>query len=192
MTVGERIKQVRHALKMTQQAFAERLRMKRNSIAQVEGGRSTSEQTIGAICREFDVNETWLRTGEGEMFVQLSDNEKLERQIRELLKGGNDSFRERMIALLLQLKTEQWEAIEHYALQLLHTRDQPSADAAPSPPTDSSPSNAELVARLDALEQENEKLRQRLENIEKEEPSREEPSREEQRQRAIWFTDFGK
>ena len=70
MSLGERVKKVRKARDLTQQQFAERLGMKRNSIAQVEGGRSTSDQTVFAICREFKVNEHWLRTGEGEMFIK--------------------------------------------------------------------------------------------------------------------------
>ena len=68
MTLGERIKKVRRSLDLTQQEFADRIGMKRNSIAQVETGRNTSEQTIFSICREFSVNEEWLRTGKGEMF----------------------------------------------------------------------------------------------------------------------------
>lgn len=70
MTLGERIKKVRKDKDFTQQQFAERLGMKRNSIAQVEGGRATSDQTIFAICREFNVNERWLRTGEGGVYVE--------------------------------------------------------------------------------------------------------------------------
>lgn len=68
MNLGERIKKLRKALDLTQQEFADRIGMKRNSIAQVEIGRNTSEQTIFSICREFSVNEDWLRTGTGEMF----------------------------------------------------------------------------------------------------------------------------
>lgn len=70
MTLGERIKDLRkNYLKMTQCQFAERLRLKQNSIAQVEGGRNTSDQTIQTICREFNVSERWLRTGDGDMFA---------------------------------------------------------------------------------------------------------------------------
>lgn len=75
MTLGERIKKLRKALDLTQQKFADRLGMKRNSIAQVEMGRSTSDQTIKGICREFSVSEEWLRTGAGEMFVPAPKSE---------------------------------------------------------------------------------------------------------------------
>ena len=52
----ERIRKLRKTLELTQQEFGKRIGMKRNSIALIEGGRNTSEQTIFAICREFNVN----------------------------------------------------------------------------------------------------------------------------------------
>lgn len=67
--IGDRIKTLRKALHLTQQKFGERIGLKQNSVALIEAGRETSDQTIFAICREFRVNEDWLRTGEGEMFV---------------------------------------------------------------------------------------------------------------------------
>ena len=67
--IGERIKQLRKAMGMTQEKFADRIGLKRNSVALIELGRETSDQTIFAICREFRVSETWLRTGAGEMFI---------------------------------------------------------------------------------------------------------------------------
>lgn len=67
--IGERIKELRKALSLTQTAFGERIGLKQNSVALIEAGRATSDQTIFAICREFRVNEEWLRTGAGEMFV---------------------------------------------------------------------------------------------------------------------------
>lgn len=67
--IGDRIKTLRKALHLTQQKFGERIGLKQNSVALIEAGRETSDQTIFAICREFRVSEDWLRTGEGEMFV---------------------------------------------------------------------------------------------------------------------------
>ena len=71
----ERFKLIRKSKKITQQAFANSLGLSQNFIAQIEMGTKTpSERTIKDICREFHVNETWLRTGEGEMFDKsLSD-----------------------------------------------------------------------------------------------------------------------
>ena len=69
MMIGERIKELRKVLGLTQTKFGDRIGLKQNSVALIETGRPTSDQTIFAICREFRVNEEWLRTGEGEMFV---------------------------------------------------------------------------------------------------------------------------
>ena len=74
MTLGERVKKARKALDLTQREFGARIAIKQNSVAQIEMGRNTSEQTIAAICKTFNVNETWLRTGVGEMFVPTSSN----------------------------------------------------------------------------------------------------------------------
>lgn len=71
--MDERIKQLRRELGVTQQAFADRLRISRNNIAGYEVGKSEpGDAVISLICREFNVNEIWLRTGVGEMFLQSS------------------------------------------------------------------------------------------------------------------------
>ena len=68
--IGERIKQLRKALGMTQAKFGERVGIKQPSLAAIESGENTpSDQTVAFICREFRVNEEWLRTGAGDMFV---------------------------------------------------------------------------------------------------------------------------
>ena len=67
--VKDRIKKIRRELDLTQQEFAERIGIKRNTIANYETGRNDPvDSVISLICREFDVCEEWLRTGEGEMF----------------------------------------------------------------------------------------------------------------------------
>lgn len=67
----DRIKLIRHTLGLTQQKFADRLGIKGNAISQYESGRNAPiDAVISLICREFSVNETWLRTGDGDMFDQ--------------------------------------------------------------------------------------------------------------------------
>lgn len=66
-----RLKAVRKAVGLTQQEFADRLGIKRGAVANYEIGRNDPiDAVISLICREFGVNETWLRTGEGEMFMR--------------------------------------------------------------------------------------------------------------------------
>lgn len=77
MTIGKRIKKIRKALNLTQQKFADSLGMKQNTVATYEIGRTNpSDPVIKSICREFGVNENWLRTGESnEMFVPAPKSE---------------------------------------------------------------------------------------------------------------------
>lgn len=68
--LNERIRLLRRSLNLTQQEFAERIGMKQNSIALIESGkRNISDQALLSICREFGVNEEWLRHDTGEMLV---------------------------------------------------------------------------------------------------------------------------
>ena len=79
---------MRKVFNLTQQEFAERVGTARNNIAGYETGkRSPSEAVISLICREFHVNETWLRTGEGEMFNQEAES-TVDRLCAEL--GANE------------------------------------------------------------------------------------------------------
>lgn len=67
--MNERVKEVRKALGLTLEKFGERVGMKKSGLSQVENGsNSVSNQLFSAIVREFNVNEQWLRTGEGKMF----------------------------------------------------------------------------------------------------------------------------
>lgn len=119
MTLGERIKKVRRSLDLTQQRFGERLGMKQNTIALIESGRNTSEQTIISICREFNVSETWLRTGEGEMFIQLSRDEEIASFMGDALSSSEDTFKKRLIAALSKLDEKQWAVLEQIAAKLV-------------------------------------------------------------------------
>lgn len=75
----DRLKALRKELGLTQERFAERLRMKRNSIANYEIGRNEPiDAVISLICKEFNVNEEWLRTGKGPMYnIQKDDYTKI-------------------------------------------------------------------------------------------------------------------
>jgi len=117
--MGERIKELRKALGLTQQEFADRIKVKRNTVATYEMGRSTpSDAAISLICREFNVNENWLRTGDGQMFIQVSRDEEIAAFIGDVLSGETGDFRRRLISVLARLDTDQWELLEHIAEEL--------------------------------------------------------------------------
>ncbi|WP_243270632.1 helix-turn-helix domain-containing protein, partial [Anaerotruncus colihominis] len=78
---------------LTQQEFADRIKVKRNTVATYELGRSEpSDAAISLICKEFNVNERWLRTGEGEIFLQMTRDEEIAAFIGGALAKETDSF----------------------------------------------------------------------------------------------------
>lgn len=117
--MNERIKQARRALGLTQQAFAERIGMRQNSIALVESGkRNISDQALLSICREFRINETWLRTGDGEMFLPESRNSEIERFIGLALVDEQNEFKKNLLHVLSRLSDDQWTLLADIAEKL--------------------------------------------------------------------------
>lgn len=73
-TINERIYRLRKHLGLSQEAFGQRIGIKKASISMIEKGKNNpSEQTIKSICREFNVNYSWLVTGSGEVFLKTDD-----------------------------------------------------------------------------------------------------------------------
>lgn len=73
--MNERVKLLRKTLKLSGEKFGEKLGVQRNAISQIETGKNNlSEQMLLAICREYNVNEEWLRTGSGEMFIETKES----------------------------------------------------------------------------------------------------------------------
>lgn len=116
----DRIKMVRKAVGLTQQAFADRLGIRQNTVALYEMGRSgISDGIITSICREFNVNETWLRTGEGEMFRKRTDNEILTEFAADLVFEADDSFKKAIVTTFAKMDDETWDHFEKWARKFL-------------------------------------------------------------------------
>lgn len=124
----ERIKELRKALGLTQQKFADALGVKQNTIAQYESGRNAPiDAVVSLICREFNVNEEWLRTGEGAMFLERSRDEELSAFFGDLLAGQPD-FKRRLITVLSRLDESEWELLEQMADKLVEETQKDKAD----------------------------------------------------------------
>lgn len=109
----ERLKQLRKTLDLTQQEFAEKLGIKRSTMATYESGRNEPiDAVISLICREFDVNEHWLRTGTGEMFTHQTDDEQLTSFIVKILANKSTSFKRKFISMLSALDESDWDVLE--------------------------------------------------------------------------------
>ena len=109
----DRIKQIRKAIGLNQSDFGKKIGVKGNTIGNYEIGlRTPSDAVLISICREFHVNENWLRTGEGEMFTAVTRKEEIASFVGEILSGTDEDFKVRFIAALAELSVEQWKLIE--------------------------------------------------------------------------------
>lgn len=118
INISERIKNCRKALNLSQAAFGQQIGVSRDSINNVENKRAdVSDIVVKSICREFHVNECWLRTGEGEMFVRKTRNDELAEFFGQLSQE-DDSFKKRLISALSRLDVNSWEALEKFANDL--------------------------------------------------------------------------
>ena len=117
--IGDRIKEVRKIKGLTQQRFADELGLKRNTVGGYEIGTVTpSDRTIADISQKFDINESWLRTGEGEMMRPVSRDEEISSFMGDVMRGESDDFRRRLVAVLAKLDASEWELLEKMALKL--------------------------------------------------------------------------
>lgn len=111
--MNERIKELRKALSLTQQEFAERLSLKRNTIATYEMGKSVpSDRTITDICEKYNVNEEWLRNGTGEMFRAKEENSIIAKAT--MLLGEKDPLFEAFIDTYSKLTPKNRELLYQF------------------------------------------------------------------------------
>ena len=114
-TTNERIKKLRKTLDLTQQEFAERLGIRQNTVAKYETCRGTpTRSVVSLICREFHVNEEWLRTGDGEMF-QPGPADDLDRLVTEY--GLPQEFRA-LAEEFLDLKPSEQQVVVSFIRKL--------------------------------------------------------------------------
>ncbi len=107
-----RIKQVRKSNNLSMEKFGERIRITRSSVCKIENGENNpSEQTIKLICQEFDINEEWLRTGQGEMTYPKGRNQIVSEFAADLIKEP-ESFKTRLIESLAKLDEKDWIELE--------------------------------------------------------------------------------
>ena len=113
--MNTRIKKLRKALDLTQQEFASRIGTSQNSLAGYETGRrNPSSSVINNICKEFRVNEEWLRTGAGEMFQEMSRDDEIAAFIETVMRDESAEFKRRLIAALAKLNDAGWDALEQF------------------------------------------------------------------------------
>lgn len=113
-----RIKTLRKKLNLTQEEFGKRLGMKKNSISQIENGiNSLTEQLLVSICREFNVSEEWLRTGDGEMFADVPVEDEYFKAATQISKSG-DKFAMQAIIEYWKLDDMSKEILKNYIYKI--------------------------------------------------------------------------
>ena len=124
-TISARIAAVIKASGLTKTAFAERLNVSQSFVSRLAVGAAVpSDRTILDICREFNVSERWLRTGEGEMFVQLSREEEITKFAMEIIRDPDSEFQRQLLTTMARLEPAQWKLMEQMLDQLLQQRQQ--------------------------------------------------------------------
>lgn len=117
--MNERIKALRKELGLTQEQFAQRVGLTKNYISLVENGsRSLAPRTVSDICREFNVNEAWLRDGIGEPHTKQSWEEEVAQFVFSTFQSEEESFQKDLLRVLARLPLDQWEVLGNIAKQL--------------------------------------------------------------------------
>ncbi len=89
--MNDRVKEIRKSLGLTLEKFGERLGVTKTTISRIENGiNNVTEQMLKSICREFNINENWLRTGEGNMYKKTDNT--ISQLIDEIMKGENEFY----------------------------------------------------------------------------------------------------
>lgn len=127
----ERIKQVRKSHNLTQTEFGERLGVRGNTITTYETGvRAPSSAVITAICREFNISEQWLRTGEGSPHIPRTREEEIEDMVNKALSGSSD-FKKAVIRMICTRTEAELEALEKMLWDIVAEVEKEKAERTP-------------------------------------------------------------
>ena len=128
-TTNARIKKLRKALDLTQTEFASRIGTTQNALTGYETGRrNPSSSVINNICKEFHVNETWLRTGSGKMFQEMTRSDEIAEFVERVLADESAEFKRRFISAVSRLDDAGWDALERFVDELARQKDQEAAE----------------------------------------------------------------
>ena len=156
MEIGKRLRHLRkELLKMTLEDFGNRLGLKKSTLSNIENGTyNLTEQTRRSIMREFNVNENWLLTGEGEPFVELTREKKIEDFFKDV-ELGTSEFKKAFIEGLAKLTTEEWVSLEKICKKMVESVgpvvSEETSDVAPEDPDSMSSEELEAIYKNETL-----------------------------------------
>ena len=113
--MNERIKEIRLFFGLTQVEFGRKIGVKQSAVTGYENGnRQPLDTVITSICREFGVNEEWLRTGEGPQFIEITRAEQIQQMVDDIMRDHPEAFRRRFVTALAGLDDHGWIALEKF------------------------------------------------------------------------------
>lgn len=118
LSIEDRVLLIREKKELSQEEFGERIGVTKSTISLIERKlRNLSERVIRDICREFNVNEDWLRNGTGEMFIEVPEEAEFEAAAAELSKN-NDVLAMQAVIQYWKLDEASREAVRKYVKNL--------------------------------------------------------------------------
>lgn len=107
-----RIKELRLERGMSQQKLADKLNISRSLLSSYENGTlPVTKRSLRDICEEFKVNIEWVRTGNGEKYINIPDMNELD-MLMGMFNPNDDEFKTKIITAMLKLDDDGWEAIK--------------------------------------------------------------------------------
>ena len=170
MNTGQRVFDLRKQIGLNQAEFGKRIGVTRSAICNYENGsRSISEQAILSICREFNVNETWLRTGNGEMFRNVP-----EAQIAQIVGEFDlDELDQRIILGYLRLSEADRAAVKRL-INSIATPDTTGQERTQADTDGQERTEVDIAAKVAELERQNQELAAKVAAMEEEDALMEE------------------
>lgn len=118
-SINERILSIRKSFSLSRAAFGQSLGVSGDVIKNLDYNLTEPKPAfIELICRTYNVNRTWLETGEGNMFNDLSRDAEIAEYIGSVLADEEDSFQKRLISALSKMTVEEWEVLEKLVTRL--------------------------------------------------------------------------
>ena len=127
--MNNRLRELRKELGLTMEAFGNKIGIGKATISMIESGKTVlTDRNISIICKEFSVNETWLRTGEGEMFIKRSDDEEIAAFVALLQRSPDFPYLKRLLRSASQLDTAELLVLEKLACEFANSSEDPEED----------------------------------------------------------------
>lgn len=127
--MDERIKQIRKLKKLSQAAFGEPFGASRDMINNVENGRAAvSDMMVAAICRVYNVDEVWLRTGAGQPFPKKSRRDVIDEYIGQLSEGKRSDIEQLLIEFMAETSVEEWKELSAVFRRLADKLNKPDTE----------------------------------------------------------------